>query len=135
MLLSCIIDAVEGRDVAVVDIPNAFVQMRVEDKKDMAYIRICGVLVDMLVDIAPDVYKWYVTTDKNGVKVLIVQCLNALYGMMIASLLFYKKFVKSLTNVGFKLNPFDPCVANKTIEGHQMTICFHVDDCKISHKR
>jgi hypothetical protein len=29
VLLSCIIDAKEGRDVAVVDIPNAFVQTRV----------------------------------------------------------------------------------------------------------
>jgi hypothetical protein len=30
-------------------------------------------------------------------------------------------------------NPYDPCVANKIIEGKQMTICFHVDDCKLSH--
>jgi hypothetical protein len=27
VLLSCIIDAKEGRDVAVIDIPNAFIQM------------------------------------------------------------------------------------------------------------
>jgi hypothetical protein len=31
------------------------------------------------------------------------------------------------------INPYDPCVANKMIEGEQMTICFHVDDCKLSH--
>jgi hypothetical protein len=53
---------------------------------------------------------------------------------MIASLLYYRKFCKSLTSVGFKFNPYDPCVANKMIEGHQMTITFHVDDCKLSHK-
>jgi hypothetical protein len=40
VLLSCIIDAEEHRDVAVVDIPNAFVQTRVENKKDMAFIKI-----------------------------------------------------------------------------------------------
>jgi hypothetical protein len=40
MLLSCIIDAEEHRDVAVVDIPNAFVQTRVENEKDMAFIKI-----------------------------------------------------------------------------------------------
>jgi hypothetical protein len=26
-------------------------------------------------------------------------------------------------------------VANKEIEGHQMTICFHVDDCKLSYHK
>jgi hypothetical protein len=40
----------------VIDIPNAFIQTRVEDEKDMAVIKIRGVLVDMLVKIAPEVY-------------------------------------------------------------------------------
>jgi hypothetical protein len=52
-------------DVAVIDIPNAFIQTQVEDEGDMAIIKIRGVLVDILVQIAPDVYKPYVTTDKN----------------------------------------------------------------------
>jgi hypothetical protein len=33
------------------------------------------------------------------------------------------------------INPYDPCVANKMIEGDQMTICFHVDYCKLSHRK
>jgi hypothetical protein len=57
MLLSCIIDAEEGRDVAVTDVPNAFIQTRVEDEKDMAFIKIRGIRVDMLVAMASDVYK------------------------------------------------------------------------------
>jgi hypothetical protein len=50
--------------------------------------------------------------------------------------LYYKKFVKSLKSKGFKfkLNPYDPCVANKIVEGKQITVCFHVDDCKLSHE-
>jgi hypothetical protein len=132
VLLSCIINAEEGRDVAVINIPNAFIQTRVEDKGDMA-IKIRGVLVDILVQIAPDVYKSYVTTDKKGTKQLLVQCQNALYGTMVASLLYYRKFTKSLTSFGFEINPYDPCVANKIVDGTQMTICFHVDDCKLSH--
>jgi hypothetical protein len=40
VLLACIIDADEEQDVAVVDIPNAFVQTRVENEKDMAFIKI-----------------------------------------------------------------------------------------------
>ena len=35
--------------------------------------------------------------------------------------------------MGFKINPYDPCVANKTINGNQCTICWYVDDTKISH--
>jgi hypothetical protein len=117
----------------VIDIPNAFVQTRVEDEKDMAIIKLRGVLVDILVKIAPDVYKSYATTDKKGIRQRVVRCKNALYGTMVASLLYYRKFTKSLTGIGFELNPYDPCVANKIIEGKQMTICFHVDDCKLSH--
>ena len=36
--------------------------------------------------------------------------------------------------MGFKLNPYDLCVANKIIEGTQCTVVFYVDDNKISHK-
>ena len=133
VLLTCVIDAEEERDVAVVDIPNAFIQTRVEDEKDMAIIKIRGVLVDVLVDIAPSVYSRYVTTDKKGNKQLVVRCLNAIYGTMVASLLYYRKFRKSLEDTGFEFNPYDPCVANKIVKGKQLTICFHVDDCKISH--
>jgi hypothetical protein len=54
---------------------------------------------------------------------------------MVASLLYYRKFVKSLTDIEFVINPYDRCVANKMIEGEKMTICFHVDDCKLSHRK
>ena len=68
-------------------------------------------------------------------KQFLVQCQNALYGTMVASLLYYRKFTKTLTEIGFKINPYKPCVANKIINGQQMTICYHVDDCKLSHRR
>ena len=35
--------------------------------------------------------------------------------------------------MGFVLNPYDPCVANKIINGKQCTIVWYVDDNKISH--
>ena len=34
----------------------------------------------------------------------------------------------------FEVNPYDPCVGNNTINGSQMTVTWHVDDLKISHK-
>ncbi len=133
VIITSIIDALEKRDVAIVDIPNAFIQIVVEQKSQRAIIRIRGILVDMLVKIAPEVYKSYVSVNKKGNKQLLVECLNALYGTMVASLLYYQKFTTSLKNKGFIMNPYDPCVWNKQIKGKQCTICFHVDDCKISH--
>jgi hypothetical protein len=132
-MLMCVVDANENRDVAIVDIPNTFVQTVVEDEKGRVFIRIHGPLFSILVAIAPDVYGPYVMVRKKGEKQLLVQCLTALYGTMVALLLYYKKFVKSLKSKGFKLNPYDPCVVNKQVKGEQLTVCFHFDDCKISH--
>jgi hypothetical protein len=117
VIILCTIDAEEHRDVFVVDIPNVFVQTRVENKKDMAFIKIRGILVDIMVEIAPEAYRSYVSQEKKGNKQLLVQCQNTLYGTMIAILLYYRKFVKSLTDIGFIINPYDPCIANKIIEG------------------
>ena len=133
ILLTCIINALEGRDVTVVDIPNAFIQTHVEKEQDMAIIQMHGVLVDILLEIAPKVYEPFIHINKKGVKQLLLQCHNAIYGTMLASLLYYKKFMKSLLLIRFKINPYDPCIANKMINGKQMTICFHVNDCKLSH--
>jgi hypothetical protein len=134
VLLTSIIDAHEGRDVAVIDIPNAFIQTRVDNPKDRVIIRMRGVVVDWLVKAAPEVYAPFVTTDKKGMKVLLVECWNVIYGTMIAGLLYYRKFSESLTEQGYVANAYNPCVWNKVIEGKLSTICFHVDDCKISHK-
>jgi hypothetical protein len=35
--------------------------------------------------------------------------------------------------MGFVLNPYDVCVANKLVDGKQCTIVWYVDDTKISH--
>jgi hypothetical protein len=51
-----IINGEEERDFAVVDISNAFVQTHVENDMDMAFIKIQRILVDILVEIALDLY-------------------------------------------------------------------------------
>ena len=73
-------------DVSVIDIPNAFIQTRVEEKNYMAIIKLRGVLVEILYKISSD-YKSYVTRDKRGVNNLLLNCQNALYGTMVSSLL------------------------------------------------
>jgi hypothetical protein len=133
VILTSIVDAIEEKHCAVIDVPNAFIQTVVEDKKRRVIIRIRGMLVDMLVKIAPEVFKTYVTIDRKGNKQILVECLNALDRTMVASLPYYEKFTKSLKTNGYEMNPYDACVWNKEVNGKQCTICFHVDDCKISH--
>ena len=136
VLLTSTIEAEENRDIATFDIPNAFIQTPVEEtdaQGDRIVMKIRGPMVDMLVEIDPDSYAEYVTYE-NGNKVLYVHILRAIYGMLMSGLLFYKKFRKSIEKIGYEVNPYDPCVANKTIRGKQHTISWHVDDLKSSHK-
>jgi Reverse transcriptase (RNA-dependent DNA polymerase) len=133
-LITAVIDAKQGRDVMTADIPNAFVQTEIEEKKngEKIIMKIRGTLVDMLVDIAPHEYTNFVRHEGNH-KVLYVEMKKALYGMLQSSLLYYKKFRKDLEGQGFVINPYDPCVANRTIKGKQQTVTWHVDDLKSSH--
>jgi len=66
--------------------------------------------------------------------VFYLEILKVLYGMMVSSLLLYRKLRKDLEPLGFKVNPYDICVANKMINGKQFTVLWHADDLKISHK-
>ena len=97
------------------DIPNAFIQALIpDDRKDgneHIIMKINGALVDALLKIAPEVYGPYVVY-KNGKKVIYVQVLRALYGMLIAALLWYKKFRSDLEEVRFVFNLYNPYVTN-----------------------
>ena len=59
---------------------------------------------------------------------------KALYEMLRASLLFYKRPDICLEDKRFAINDYDLCVANKMADGSKMTVCWHVDDLKISHR-
>ena len=62
-----------------------------------------------------------------------MRLLKSLYGIMQAALLWYRSLVKCLKADGFEINKYDSCIANKIVNGKQCTVCWHVDDTKISH--
>ena len=64
---------------------------------------------------------------------IYVRLLRDLYGTLKAALLFWENLGETFQEWGFKINPYDWCVANKMINGKQCTIGWHVDDLKISH--
>ena len=70
---------------------------------------------------------------QGGKKVLYVRLKRALYGLLKSALLFYRKLCGDLKRMGFELNPYDPCVANKVVNGSQLTVCWHVDDLLMTH--
>ena len=129
VLLTALIDAVEDRHVVVTDVTGAYLNA---DMEDFVLIRLSGEDVDMMCDANP-VYADFTTND-NGKKTLFLQLKKALYGCVQSALLWYRLFRDTLQNLGFVLNPYDPCVANANIKGSQCTIVWYVDDNKISHK-
>jgi hypothetical protein len=38
-------------------------------------------------------------------------------------------------SIGFKINPYDPCVTNKIVKHQQLTVVCHVDDLEASHRK
>jgi len=129
VFLTAIIDAHENRDVAIVDIPGAFMQA---DMDEQVHVRFTGPMVDLLLEVDPEMYLPYVAYEGKA-KVLYVELLKALYGTMRAARLFWEKLRGKLLENGFVANPYDSCVVNKMINGKQCTIGWHVDDVKISH--
>ena len=123
------IDAEEGRTVCVSDVLGSSSN---DDIHNTVYVRIDGTLVESLVKVKLSMCCKYVTT-VNGKKILYVKIRRALYGCLKSELLFWKHLSDILEQTGFELNPHDTCVANKTVDGHQCTIVWHVDDLKISH--
>jgi len=128
LFLTCVIDAMEGRHVATCDIPNAFMQTDIDE---LIHIKLEGPIADLLIRVDPSYAK--LASYERGQKVIYAKLSKALYGTLQASLLFWKDLTKYLTDLGFAVNPYDPCVANKTIDGTQCTIAWYVDDLKISH--
>ena len=45
--------------------------------------------------------------------------------------MFYQKLLKDLEKIGFKSNPYDPCVTNKEVNGSQFTVVWHVGDLNL----
>ena len=113
---------------------NAFVQTAVsQGKTDEKFImKLRGALVDMLIDICPGIYEEFIVYERNQ-KVIYVKILKALYGILKASILYYQKFRTDIESIGYLVNLYDACVANKIINDKQHTLIWHIDDVNEGH--
>ena len=129
LILSLLIDAKEKRDVATADVVGAYL---LTEMQDYTLIRVMGESAEIMCKVN-NKYKDYVTIEKDK-PVLYLKLRKALYGCIMSALLWYRTFVGSLMDLGFNLNKYDACVVNKEIQGSQCTVCWYVDDNKISHR-
>ena len=136
IMTTLMIDAYEGRNMPIADVPGAYLDAEFPKEKKVI-LKLSGVFVYIMCDINPEYrnHIMYKTTKKGRkIKCLYVKVLRALYGCLESAFLWYELYSSTLCKMGFKLNEYDKCVANKLINGKQCTIVFYVDDNKISHE-
>lgn len=112
------------------DLPGTFLNAY---NDDFILMKMVGKLADLMVKTNPTLYCPFVSQDMSGRPILYVRLQKALYGLLKSALLFYKQLIADLTSIGLTLNPCNPCMANKLVNGKQFTIVWHVVDLTYSH--
>ena len=92
VFLTAVIDAMEGRNVVVLDVPGAFMQAEIDE---LVHVRFTGAMVTLLLEIDNEMYKDYVVVEK-GERFMYMELLKALYGTLRAARLFWQKLSKQL---------------------------------------
>ena len=131
IISTLLIDVYESCDVAIFNIPGAYLHTEMPDEHQVI-LKVKGKFVDIMCDVNED-FKAFILY-KNEMKVLHLKVLRALYRCITSALLWYNLYTETLSKEGYKINPYDRCVANKNINGSQCTLVWYVDDNKISHK-
>ena len=122
------IAAAEGRAVATIDVEGAFINSFIPDSSPPILVRLGKYETEVLCHIDPS-YKEFVLS--NGT--MVVKLNRALYGCVESAKIWYDTLSRDLEALGFKRNPMDMCVFNRSEDGgKQTTICVHVDDMKIT---
>ena len=110
--------------MAKADIKGAFVQTPIEGPD--VYMRVRQKVVAYLLVMYPE-YAEYVQADVSVVTLL----LEAMYGCVQASKLWYKLLIRVLTGAGYVVSETDPCVLRRVVDGMTFVILIYVDDLLI----
>ena len=128
----CAVIAKEGRDVATVDLPGFFLQTE-QEGDELILLKLTGEVALLLVECNEKKWKKHLHKE-HGRDIIYVICKKAIYGTMNAALLAYKKLAKLFKQWRLTMNPYDPCVWNRNINGKQFTVVFHIDDLLMCHE-
>ena len=133
VFITAALESMERRRTCAVDLPGAYFSADMDDEEEVLMV-LCDNFVECMALAAPEMYRDHIAVTSDGRTVLYVKLCKALCSRLKSALLFYRKLWGDLRQQGFVMNPYDPCVVNKTIDGSQMTMTWHVDDLEISHQ-
>ena len=125
LFINAAIAATERREVVTVDIGQAYLNADMVGTKPL--MRIPEEYAEIIVSLEPEWRKFL--NDKGA---LLLELDKALYGCIESARLWYLHLKGTLEAMGYICNPVEPCVFNKTVDGVQATITFHVDDLMIT---
>ena len=109
-LETMVINAYKNRKVATFNVPGAYLQTNLPKGK-FTLLLLEGKFVDIMCDINPE-YKQTIRF-KYGRNTLYLCITKEIYGMIKYYILWYKIYISVIKYMGFQLNPYDMCVANK----------------------
>ena len=93
-----------------------------------------GIMVDMICEIDLSCHDKIIWSKDRKKKFLYDQLVRVVYRTLLGAIISYNKLSKHLIDHGFVQNNNDMCTFNKMVNGEQITVQFHVDDLKVSHK-
>ena len=85
LFITCLIDAMEGREVMMCDIPGTFMQLEMDE---LIHVKLEGEIALLLIQLDPS-YK-QILTYQRGKPVIYTELNKALYGTLQAALLFWR---------------------------------------------
>ena len=96
VFLTAVINALEGWDIAIINVPGAFMQA---DMDKLVHVRFTGKMVDLLMEVDHDMYAPYVMYEGKEC-VMYVELLKTLYSTVRAARLFWEKLTAKLLEWG-----------------------------------
>ena len=125
VIMTSVIVTNEERHTATLDLLSTYLHT---ENDEHIIMLLKWKLAELLVQIDPSLYMKYVITKSKGEPMLYVKLAKALYGLLKSTLFFYQKLQDELEDMRSEVNPYDPCAANKMVNGTQMTVCWHIND-------
>ena len=93
IFITIAIEAYEGCNVVVIDLPGAFLHTEMDEH---IIVVPKGQLAEMMALVEPKLYMKYIMTNSNGQLMMYMKMQKTLYGLLGSILMFYKELVKDL---------------------------------------
>jgi len=118
----------EGRAVAIVDFPGAYLNADMLKSGNVVRMRLDRECFIIVIQLGPSLEQYLCEDDT-----IKFELDKALYGLVEAAKLWYDLLTSKLESVGYKRDPYDQCVFNRVVnDGSQSTLCVHADDMMIT---